>query len=164
MCEILEKNGYKQYEISNFAKKGYESIHNKRYWLSEEYIGIGPSAHSYFNGKRYSYKSSLDEYLSALNQACTVEKIYEAVNDEFEEQISKSDEYLMLKLRLSDGISQDEYRTRFAEELLERYPKLKSYASLGYMKIEDDRYSFTPKGFFVSNYILTDILSFGQNS
>ncbi len=164
MCELLEKNGYMQYEISNFAKKGYESNHNKRYWLSEEYIGIGPSAHSYFNGKRYSYKSNLEEYLSELSQAGTVKKIYEAENDEFEAQITKSDEYLMLKLRLSDGINQNEYFSRFGEELLEKYPKLKSYVSLGYMKLKDNSYSFTTKGFFVSNYILTDILSFGQNS
>ena len=164
MCELLEKNGYMQYEISNFAKKGYESNHNKRYWLSEEYVGIGPSAHSYFNGKRYSYKSNLEEYLSELSQAGTVKKIYEAENDEFEAQITKSDEYLMLKLRLSDGINQNEYFSRFGEELLEKYPKLKSYVSLGYMKLKDNSYSFTPKGFFVSNYILTDILSFGQNS
>ena len=164
MCELLEKNGYMQYEISNFAKKGYESNHNKRYWLSEEYIGIGPSAHSYFNGKRYSYKSNLEEYLSELSQTGTVKKIYEAENDEFEAQITKSDEYLMLKLRLSDGINQNEYFSRFGEELLEKYPKLKSYVSLGYMKLKDSSYSFTPKGFFVSNYILTDILSFGQNS
>ena len=164
MCELLEKNGYMQYEISNFAKKGYESNHNKRYWLSEEYVGIGPSAHSYFNGKRYSYKSNLEEYLSELSQTGTVKKIYEAENDEFEAQITKSDEYLMLKLRLSDGINQNEYFSRFGEELLEKYPKLKSYVSLGYMKLKDNSYSFTPKGFFVSNYILTDILSFGQNS
>ena len=158
MCELLENQGYEQYEISNFAKKGYESRHNLKYWQSEEYLGFGPSAHSFINGKRYYYSPNLSEYISAIEKTQTVEKIYE--KDENDEGgISETDEYVMLKLRLSSGISCDEFLTRFGQNLLDKYPKITSFVNSGYMKKEENSYSFTPKGFFVSNYILTEMFS-----
>ena len=67
----------------------------------------------------------------------------------------------MLKLRLSSGVDEKEYSTRFEGKLTEDYPQIKKYLDLGYMKKQGNSYSLTPKGFFISNYILTDILSFG---
>ncbi len=162
LCEILSQNGYCQYEISNFAKKGYESRHNLKYWLSEEYIGIGPSAHSYFKGERCYYLRDLEGYISSLQNDKLPQKIYEDVSENTgsKPQISKEDEYLMLKLRLASGVNKKEFEARFGVQLIEKYPNLEKYCSLGYMKYENDSYSFTPKGFFVSNFILTDILSF----
>ena len=161
MCALLEKRGYMQYEISNFAKAGHESRHNLKYWQSEEYIGFGPSAHSYVNGKRYYYSPNLSSYINSVEQSKTVEKIYEdGENEQNLDEISKTDEYVMLKLRLSSGISEDEFFARFGMPLLEKYPKITAYLDSGYMKKSNGSYSFTPKGFFVSNYILTEILNF----
>ncbi len=62
----LERAGYPQYEISNFAKPGYESRHNLRYWLTRPYIGFGPGAHSDFGGRRYSFVRDLDRYIDGV--------------------------------------------------------------------------------------------------
>ncbi len=162
MCDALNKHGYLQYEISNFAKKGNESRHNLKYWLSEEYIGIGPSAHSYINGKRYYYEPNLDTYLDSLKNDILPNKIFEQTieNAHSYPQISKMDEYLMLRLRLASGVSETEFRVEFAKELTKEYPQILSFLKTGYIKKQGDSYSFTPKGFFVSNYILTEILKF----
>ena len=63
--EFLKQYGYIQYEISNFAKPGYESRHNLKYWQLQEYAGFGPGAHSDFGGVRYAYAKDLDAYIAA---------------------------------------------------------------------------------------------------
>ena len=63
-CEELERHGYRQYEISNFAHPGFESRHNLKYWRCEEYLGLGPSAHSFLNGRRFYFPRSLKGFLS----------------------------------------------------------------------------------------------------
>ena len=162
MCDMLSKNGYLQYEISNFSKVGYECKHNLKYWKSEEYIGIGPSAHSFFSGERYSYISNLDEYILELDEGVLPVKLLEE-NDEnghSSAKISKIDEYVMLKMRLSQGVCLEEFKALFGKNFEEVYPQMKAYLSTGHVVLENGAYKFTPKGFFVSNYILTDILSF----
>ena len=159
MCEMLRENGYMQYEISNFAKEGCECKHNLKYWQSEEYVGIGPSAHSYFDSERYYYNSNLDEYVSKIqnNKLPTkiFEKDYEAVIE-----MPKIDEYVMLKMRLTSGVSVEEFRLSFNKEFIEAYPKINTYLKSEHVIYENGAYKFTPKGFFVSNYILSDILNF----
>ena len=158
MCDLLSKNGYEQYEISNFSKKGYHCRHNLKYWLSEEYIGIGPSAHSYFDGKRYSYIDNTDKYLSQIADEKSPRKIYEQVeeNSHSSPKISKMDEYVMLKMRLASGVNREEFKAKFGEN----YPKITSFMCSEHVIYENGAYKFTPKGFFVSNYILTEILNF----
>ena len=160
MCQTLEKHGYNQYEISNFSKAGYESRHNLKYWLSEEYIGFGPSAHSYFNGKRYYYEKCLDSYIKKINSGSLPEKIEEEKDKNASAQISNIDEYLMLRLRLSRGVDENDVKEKFGIDLLTKYPRILDFLKSGYMKKEGSAYSFTAKGFFVSNFILTEILSF----
>ena len=153
MCDLLSKNGYLQYEISNFSKEGKRSKHNLKYWLSEEYIGIGPNAHSYFENERYSYKPNVTEYMRAISDGKMPEKIPEE-NDTY---LSKMDEYVMLKLRLSDGISINEFKSRFGVDFLKQYPNASKFLKTGHMENNGDSIFFTPKGFFVSNYILSNI-------
>ena len=155
MCEFLEQNGYKQYEISNFAKDGHTSKHNLKYWQSEEYVGIGPSAHSYFNGKRYYYTSNLDDYINTISQGAMPKKEYEE-----ETNLSKADEYVMLKMRLSNGVNENEFYEKFSKELLDAYPQIIKYINAGYIEKKENNYHFTPSGFFVSNYILAEILNY----
>lgn len=166
LCERLGQTGYCQYEISNFAKKGYRSKHNIKYWQSEEYVGFGPSSHSYFDGVRYSYSKDLDEYISQSKKGIFI-KLTEENEDENGEKnnrisakIDKMDEYVMLKLRLSDGICEKEFFNKFNLSFIEEYPRVLGFVKSGYMKYENGAYSFTPQGFFVSNYIYTEILHF----
>ena len=162
MCDYLNKKGYLQYEISNFARAGYESKHNLKYWQSEEYIGIGPSAHSFFGGERYYYQDNLTDYISTILKGNSPEKIFEK-ELEIEHSvahISKEDEYVMLKMRLSSGINTEEFKTRFGKEFLNSYPAVEKYIKSGHIVLLNNSYKFTPQGFFVSNYILTDILRF----
>ena len=158
LCDRLEKNGYLQYEISNFAKKGARCVHNLKYWLSEEYVGFGPSAHSYFQGKRYYYENSLENYIKTLDCVDNLpERIYE---EDTELSVNGKDEYVMLKMRLSDGVNEKEFFDRFGTSFISEYSDILKYVSDGFVKYENGAYSFTPKGFFVSNHILSKILKF----
>ncbi len=156
LCNKLAKKGYEQYEISNFAKKGRRCVHNLKYWLSEDYVGFGPSAHSCVDGVRYSYNGSIDEYVKAIDGGEYPVKLLEAEYDLTAEE--KMDEYVMLRLRLSDGVSPDEFEKRFGVSFTNRYKKLKAYEKSGHVVKKYGNFAFTPKGFFVSNYILSDIL------
>lgn len=157
--DYLASRGYWQYEISNFATDGHKCRHNLKYWNCEEYIGIGPAAHSYFNNKRFSYKRSIDMFMDSLEYPNAGINIYEENYD-----ISPServDEYIMLRLRLTDGLDVNEFKRRFGKSFGEMYEKqLALYVSNGFMQYKNGHYSFTPKGMYVSNYILASFLSF----
>ena len=162
LCKALKERGYEQYEVSNFSKKGYRSRHNLKYWQSEEYIGFGPSAHSYFNGVRYSYPRDINKYINDINNGCLKKTIEDEGKSEEDGKalIDKMDEYVMLKLRITDGISNSEFENQFGTSFLTAYPRVLKYIRSGHMKEENGCYSFTPTGFIVSNYILVDILHF----
>ena len=148
ICDTLKQNGYYQYEISNFAKEGFESRHNLKYWLSHEYVGFGPSAHSFVNGKRYFYENDLESYIKM--PTCVEEQ-----DDEIPE--NSREEYVMLRMRLASGIDLKEFYEKFGLSFEEAYPNIKSYYG-EYVVKENNRIHFTSKGFFVSNFILSRIL------
>lgn len=158
-CRFLESKGYKQYEISNFAKAGKTSRHNLKYWNCDEYLGLGPAAHSYFNGSRFSFIPSINQYMKGIENMGS-----EVIISDGSEQITgraMMGEYIMLRLRLSDGIPLGEFRRRFGYDFEEMYQdKLNQYIRGGFMIKHRDNISLTPRGMFVSNYILSDILSF----
>ena len=155
LCEKLKARGYEQYEISNFSKSGFYSRHNMKYWQSQEYISFGPAAHSYFEGKRYSYSRDIDKYIKCP------QKVYDTENDgESVAKIDKMDEYVMLKLRLAGGVDEGEFFEKFGTSFAEEYPETEKFIKSGHMVRENGAYRFTSKGFFVSNYILTEILHF----
>lgn len=134
MARMLDGSGFMQYEISNFAKPGYESRHNLKYWRCEEYVGIGAAAHSYFGGKRYAVPRSLAQFLENEVQP---EEITDDAPDLTEERI-------MLGLRLTEGIP----LTGDLSERLALIPK-------DLYRTENGRLSLTPKGFLVSNEIIS---------
>ena len=156
LCNKLAAKGYEQYEISNFAKKGGRCVHNLKYWTSQDYLGFGPSAHSCIDGVRYSYSESIDEYVNAICEGNNPVKLHETEYELTEEE--KMDEYVMLRLRLSDGVSPEEFENRFGISFEKRYKKLNMYEKSGHVVKKHGNFAFTPKGFFVSNYILSDIL------
>ena len=136
----LEKHGLKQYEISNFAKEGYECRHNIKYWRCEDYLGIGPSAHSCLNGKRFAVPKDINDFINS-------EKQEEVITDDAPCGLS---ERLMLALRLSEGFlmsqaGEYEDRLRNAAAPMEKH---------GLLKICDGRIMLTPTGFLVSNEII----------
>ncbi|MGM9681744.1 MAG: radical SAM family heme chaperone HemW [Eubacteriales bacterium] len=140
----LSDRGYRRYEISNFAKKGCESKHNLRYWHGEEYLGLGPAAHSYLNGVRYAYPRDLMGYMETLEQG----RLPAETDRQIITQAERENEKIMLGLRLEEGIPAE---TRLCQ-------RAKRYIEAGFMKVTDGRLSFTTKGFLVSNPILADLI------
>lgn len=143
-CDLLDNAGYHRYEISNFARDGFESRHNLRYWHREEYLGLGPASHSFVNGVRYSYSRSIEDYMRALEQG-------RLPSTDSYESITPSDslsESIMLGLRLAEGIPE-------TDELLR---KCENYLRYGFMERQNGRIAFTTKGFLVSNTILADLI------
>ncbi len=148
-CETLEENGFEHYEISNFARSGKRSRHNMKYWQSEEYIGIGASAHSYFEGKRYATKRSVSDFI----KEAIIEDVYE---NTFKD---RQEEFIMLSLRLSDGLNlkklEEEYGVTPNENFFELIKELEKHELL---KQKNNRVTLTDKGFFVSNSVIVKIL------
>ncbi len=143
-CELLEAYGYHRYEISNFAKSGYESRHNLRYWHREEYLGLGTAAHSFVDGVRYSYPRDIEGYIYALEQG----RLLETDSRIMLTSAEAKDEEIMLGLRLAEGIPA-------TDDLL---CKCQSYLRYGFMERKGDRIAFTTKGFLVSNTILAELM------
>ena len=151
--EALSRYGYRQYEISNFAKRGFESRHNMKYWRGEEYISFGAAAHSYVGSLRYNYIADASEYARRIMRG-------DPVIDQSEEitRFEQASEYLMLGLRTVHGISEEEYRAIYPSsfEFIEK--RLELYAKHGFAQKSDGRWSFTPRGFLVSNTLIGDVL------
>lgn len=155
LCERLRGAGYEHYEISNFAKNSHRCAHNLKYWHSQEYISYGPASHSFFDGARYYYEDNLRAYCDAVNSGETPKRLLEdstALTDE-----EKMDEYVMLALRLSDGISLDDFKARFGVDFEDLYDILEFLGTRHLLK-ENGTVRFSEKGFLVSNFILSKIL------
>ena len=151
--ETLARFGYRQYEVSNFARRGFESRHNLKYWLGEEYIGFGPAAHSYIGECRYSCVEDLQKYIERVYSGQSLIEYSEEMSD-----FEKAGEYLMLRLRTIYGISEEEYyniyrlKTDYLLELLRKYERN------GWALYKDGRWKFKPKGFLVSNILIGELL------
>lgn len=150
-AELLEKSGFAQYEISNFAKKGFECQHNLKYWNCEEYLGIGPASHSYYNGERFYVKRSLTEFIDSPRQIVYSE-------DDNNADYGGCEEYLMLRLRLSEGLSLEEYE-KHGGNLNSLTAKIKTIPP-EYIKLDEEKISLTQKGFLVSNTIIAALLGY----
>ena len=143
--EFLKQCGYEQYEISNFAKPGFASRHNLKYWLMQEYAGFGPGAHSDFGNVRYGYARDLERYLKGelvLQESETVDA------DERER------EYLMLRLRTVQGVDPREFEYRFRQRFAPLAALLQQCAREGLAEQDGNGWHLTAKGFLVSNRII----------
>ena len=122
ICNKLKENGYVQYEISNFSKIGFESKHNLCYWNQEEYYGVGAGASSYINGKRYTNESNLKEYIKRISEIEdeTIEQVISHVAniEEIQTIEDKIKEYMILRLRLLDGVSANDFHNKFGGNVL----------------------------------------------
>ena len=154
MVEILRARGFRQYEISNFARKGLYSRHNMKYWTGGEYLGFGPNASSDFAGRRFTIIRDLQGYIDGIKNGGEVLEDIEDIPIR-----ERAGEYLMMRLRTSAGIIREEYERRYLlpfgpiEEALE---KCRSFGHAA--KNEEGRWRLTPKGFLISNSIISDLL------
>lgn len=144
---VLEGNGFYQYELSNFSKPGFVSRHNLKYWTGEPYLGFGPGAHSYFNGKRFFVSRDVYEFISSDFQ----EEIIE------DDDPDKAEEYLILSLRLKEGLSFLKY-TQLGGDSQRVYNKAEIFEDAGYLVRTEEGISLTTKGFLVSNGIIAELL------
>ena len=152
--EILRSHGFRQYEISNFARKGLYSRHNMKYWTGGEYLGFGPAASSDFGGRRFTIIRDLQGYVNGI-------KTGGAILDEVDEVPlrERAGEYLMLRLRTISGINRYEYERKFLLPFDEIEAALERSRSMGYaMRSEEGRWRLTPRGYLISNDIITDLL------
>ena len=149
-CEYLTSLGYEHYEISNFAKPGFRSRHNSRYWALSEYAGFGPGAHSDFGDVRYAYVRDLAAYCEAVETG-EGELIAE------QERIAPRDrdtEYIMLGLRTSDGIDARSFENRFRLPFTPIAAALEPFRASGHAVCEDGCWHLTAEGYLLSNTII----------
>lgn len=145
--EELARHGYAQYEISNFARPGWESRHNLLYWHGEEYLGFGPGAHSFFGGRRFYWPRSLQGFLDGEPP------VDDGPGGGFEE-------YAMLALRLTEGLTRKACENRFPQggALFDCVLKNIKKCPQGLLHADIDRIALTPEGFLVSNALILTLL------
>lgn len=159
MVDRLAQAGYGQYEISNFARPGFESRHNLKYWLGEEYMGFGPSAHSYFGGRRYSFVRDLDIYVNGVLHNGKIIDESNLVN-----RRERGREYLMLRMRTVRGVEESEYRRTFYMNFDPLEDRFREYRDYGWAEYTDGRWHFTPSGFLLSNPLIGDLLAIQEET
>ena len=148
----LASHGLMRYEISNFARAGYESRHNLKYWECDEYLGFGVAAYSCFGGRRFGISRDFAAYLD------TREVLQEDAPIDADERMT---EYVMLGLRLEKGIDKIAFAHKFGREFDAVYgARLAPYIKGGFLQDGERNCRFTTKGFLVSNTILADVLDF----
>ena len=151
--EMLAGYGYRQYEISNFARPGYESRHNCKYWDLDDYMGFGPGAHSCVDNVRYSYQRDLETYLAAVDGKGSMLDEYERLTE-----LDRAAEYIMLGMRRGKGISREEYTAVYRSNFDPLEDQLRDFAEHGWAQQRGDRWSFTSSGFLLSNPLIGKLL------
>ena len=140
MVKLLEERGFMQYEVSNFAKCGFESRHNSRYWKCLDYLGIGPAAHSCYKGKRFAVERDIVDFIASDVQNVTVT----------DEDPCGFEEFAMLRLRLKEGLRLSDV----SEHRGDIEKKLPPLVKDGYAETDGERIWLTAKGFLISNSVI----------
>ncbi len=152
--EYLAERGYARYEFSNYARKGFESRHNLRYWTMQEYVGFGQSAASFLDGRRFSNPADKKEYWQTARTSYQRYKATEA-----ESQKERMEEYMFLGLRTARGVSREDFKKLFGCAFPREYERnlLELYRQ-GMVEQKDGRIYLTDQGIDVSNIILARFL------
>lgn len=152
--DILTSYDYIRYEVSNYAKAGYKSRHNQKYWDEVDYLGLGVSAHSFINGYRFFNTKRLDTYIDNLNDNKSVVYSKEYVPDE-----NRRIERLMLSLRTEKGLDLERFNKDFNENiLLSRAEQIKKLQEEDLIEIEDGFLRITADNFMVLNSIIVELI------
>lgn len=150
---FLKEEGYKHYEISNYAKAGYESKHNMTYWKIEPYIGIGMGSHSNFQGQRYWNASSFDQYFHLIEKG-----ELPIVGSEDISRMEEISEYSLMGIRLLEGISKKAFKERFDQDIEEIYPDVLAKHEKNGLLINKDYIRLTDLGLDLANLVEVDFL------
>ena len=154
--DILKNYGYERYEISNYAKPGYESKHNIGYWTGEEYLGFGIGASSYVYGRRFHVERDIKKYL-AIDMKRDIMPLYQNIHELSTKE--KMEEFMFLGLRLSKGVLVTDFYDRFGIELIDVFEKvIQKNISFGLLKYENLYLKLTDKGLDLSNRVMGDFL------
>ena len=153
-AEILERYGYRQYEISNYAKQGYMCRHNAGYWQRREYLGFGLGASSLYRGMRFLNTRRMQEYLKESRNPDQIRKDVTVLS-----RNERIEEFMFLGLRMTEGISEKKFEENFDVRLMDVYGDiLQKYEETGFMEHIETKWRLTRKGIHVSNHILADFL------
>ena len=152
--DFLGNKGYIHYEISNFAKQGKECQHNTVYWENREYIGIGAGAFSYINGERYCNIKNVKEYISAVESKKSLICFSERLPQE-----KRASEILIMALRMTSGISKNEFFHRSGYNLTELFgTQLNILAQAGLINFDDERIKLTRKGLSLADSVMMEFV------
>ena len=158
--QILRDKGFRQYEISNFCRKGQLSRHNMKYWSGGEYLGFGPDASSDFGGQRFSIIRDLGAYIEGIQTGGSVLQDVQTIPER-----ERAGEYLMMRLRTVSGIDPQEYERRFLLPFGPLEAALINFKDQGLAaKTFDGRWHLTPNGFLLSNTVISDLLLIQEKS
>jgi oxygen-independent coproporphyrinogen III oxidase len=152
---MLKESGYNQYEISNFARPGFECRHNIAYWVGDNYIGFGPGAASYIDGARFKRISNVDVYIATISQGKNTVEYLENLSTH-----RAAAEALIMGMRLSGGIDRNVIETRFGIKVTDLCGEaLEKYRVAGLVEMSEDMIKLTDSAYFVSNAIFRDIIA-----
>ncbi|MCB9360728.1 MAG: radical SAM family heme chaperone HemW [Flavobacteriales bacterium] len=152
LIEMTEGFGLNQYEISNFGKEDYYSYHNSNYWKGVEYLGFGPSAHSYINNKRIWNISNNIKYIKAINET---KKYWE---EEVIDEITAYNEYILTRLRTIWGIEKNYISENFNLYIFNHFIKeLAPYLKSSYLQVSNNKITLTKEGIFIADKISSDL-------
>lgn len=150
----LKQAGYERYEISNYAKPGYESRHNSSYWIGTEYLGVGLGASSLFTNARYHNETDLNTYMEAVEAGRDIRLDLERLV--LEEQM---EEFMILGLRMMRGVSRTEFQNRFGKPIETVYGNaLNKLEKQGLLERKGDRIALTEPGIDVSNQVFVEFV------
>ena len=149
--KILEENGYNQYEISNFAKKKYESKHNLNCWNQKEYIGFGLASHSYFESKRFCNIDNLKKYIDNINNN-DFDKNVKILEEQNKFEMEK--EYMLLSLRKIEGVNINEFKNKFVDNPIFLFSNsLQKLVKNKLIKVDGNYILLTKKGLDLANIV-----------
>lgn len=165
---LLSSGSWKRYEISNYARPGFECRHNMAYWTLAEYIGVGAGAASFAGGRRYVNETNMERYMSVMER-CRSELSYGTNRGaaawemrRIDETVSSErlmEEYMFLGLRMIKGVSAGEFNEKFGHSIYDVYGEvIGRYVASGHMKDDGGLISLTRAGIDVSNTVLADFL------
>lgn len=152
--EILKAKGYHQYEISNYSKEGYECYHNKVYWKSLNYLGVGSASTSFIDGKRIKNNENVKAYIDGImdDKSIVLEENENSKEDNIEE-------FIFMGLRMIEGISKEEFKRRFKLDIYEIYNKeIKKNIENGLLLEVGDSLKLTERGIEFSNLVMSDFI------
>ncbi|MDE6791872.1 MAG: radical SAM family heme chaperone HemW [Muribaculaceae bacterium] len=157
LSDTLVENGFSQYEISNYCKAGFESKHNSKYWKQAPYLGLGPSAHSYDGGRiRRFNPADIKGYIKYYNNSKERAGVFYDEEKLNEEELS--DEYILTRMRMKEGINFEEYRKRFGEEKCKRlYGNAIKIMDGGLICLDGKSVSLSKQGIMVSDSVITEL-------